>query len=94
MSETENVVRLGTITKLDLDPDTILDAARGQTSEVLVIGWEKAEQGNGAFYFAAYRLTLRAHDEGWNWRRLKREARKGPRSTYRRLQPATQPTKE
>lgn len=41
------------ITKLDLQPDDILDAAKGKLSEVLVLGWEKSDGGNGDFYFAA-----------------------------------------
>lgn len=29
-----------------------------------------------------YRIIRRSHEEGWNWRREKRELRKGSKSTY------------
>jgi hypothetical protein len=53
MSETDNVLRPEFLTKLPLDPERILSGAAGKLSEVVVLGWEKAEDGNGAFYFAA-----------------------------------------
>ena len=49
----DNVVRFGGVTTLPLDPDRILEAAKGQLSEVVILGWEKAEDGTGAFYMAA-----------------------------------------
>lgn len=33
--------------------------------------------------YAAFWVTKRGVAEGWNWRRIKREARKGTKSTYR-----------
>jgi hypothetical protein len=48
MSET--VARLHNLTKLELNPDMVLEAAKGQVNEVLVLGWEEAD---GSFYFAA-----------------------------------------
>jgi hypothetical protein len=48
----DNVVKLETLTKLDLNPEVVLDAAKDQLSEVVVLGWEK-ELTDGGFYFAA-----------------------------------------
>jgi hypothetical protein len=49
----DNVVKLDMLTKVDLAPDSVLNAATDKLSEVLVLGWEKAEDGDGEFYFAA-----------------------------------------
>jgi len=45
----ENVVEFGGITKLDLDPDRLLQKAMGRLSEVVIIGFDK----DGGEYFAA-----------------------------------------
>lgn len=47
------VIRPDFVTKLEIDPERVLEAARNQLSEVIVLGWEKDESGRGAFYFAA-----------------------------------------
>lgn len=39
---------LGTLTTLNIPPDRVLDAAKGQLEEVLVLGWDK----NGEPYVA------------------------------------------
>lgn len=43
------VVDLGNITKLDLDPDRLLQKAIGKMDEVIIIGFDK----DGAEYFAS-----------------------------------------
>ena len=49
MADTDNVVRLGGITKLDLDPDRVLNKAVGKLDRVVVIGYKK----DGDEYFAS-----------------------------------------
>lgn len=44
-----NVVLFNGITKLDLPPDSVLDAAQDQLETVVLIGWDKA----GKLYFAS-----------------------------------------
>lgn len=44
-----NVIPLGNITKLDLPPDRILDAAKGQMQGVVLLGWDE----DGELYFAS-----------------------------------------
>ena len=46
---TGNVVEFTGITKLDLDPDRILEAAKGKMESVLIIGFTT----EGAEYFAS-----------------------------------------
>ncbi len=48
-----DLVRGSFTTKIELTPETILDGAKDQLSEVVVLGWQKSEGGNGDFYFAA-----------------------------------------
>ena len=43
------VVLLNCITKLDLPPDRILEAAQDQLDTVVIMGWDKS----GEFYFAS-----------------------------------------
>jgi hypothetical protein len=45
----DNVVFLKTITKLDLPPDRILEAAKGELEGVVVLGYDK----EGGEYFAS-----------------------------------------
>jgi hypothetical protein len=49
-----SVTELGCITTLPIDCDKILEAAKSQLSEVLVIGWTK----DGKFYAAASEADL------------------------------------
>lgn len=44
-----NVVDIGCITTLDLDPDRILEKAIGELKQVVVIGWKH----DGGEYFAS-----------------------------------------
>ncbi len=44
-----NVVDFNGVTKLNLDPDRVLNKAVGELSEVIVIGYDK----DGAEYFAS-----------------------------------------
>ena len=44
-----NVIPLGGYTKLDIEPDKVLDSALGQLEQVLVIGYNE----NGDNYFAS-----------------------------------------
>jgi hypothetical protein len=47
---TDNVIPLGNITKLDLPPDRILDAAKEQIGEgVVIVGWDSV----GELYFSS-----------------------------------------
>lgn len=48
MSE-DNVVDFPGITKLDLDPDRVLNAALGKTTECVIVGFDK----EGELYFAS-----------------------------------------
>ena len=64
----DNVVDLGNITRLDLDPDRLLQKAIGKLSEVVIIGFHtdgsdyfassKADGGNTLYHLerAKYRL--------------------------------------
>jgi len=46
----DNVIPLGNITRLNLPPDRVLDAAKGSCSGgVVVLGWDD----DGSFYFAS-----------------------------------------
>jgi len=48
--ENDNVIPLGNITRLDLPVDSVLDAAKEDISErVVVLGWDK----DGELYFAS-----------------------------------------
>ncbi len=48
--ENDNVIPLGNITRLDLPVDRVLDAAKEDISErVVVLGWDK----DGELYFAS-----------------------------------------
>ena len=44
-----NVIDLPVITRLDLNPDRVLDGAREKLNDVIVMGWDK----NGDLYFAS-----------------------------------------
>lgn len=44
-----NVIPIGGITKLDLPPDQILEAAMGKMESVILIGYDE----NGEHYFAS-----------------------------------------
>ena len=44
-----NVVPLGNVTRLDLPPDRILEAAKGQMNGVVIIGWDNEDK----FYVAS-----------------------------------------
>jgi hypothetical protein len=45
---TDNVISLNILTKLPIEPDKVLESAKGRLSEVLVLGWH-----DGKFYMAA-----------------------------------------
>lgn len=45
------VIRFSGVTKLDLDPDQILESAKGKLDGVLIIGFEN--DGGGTFYAAS-----------------------------------------
>lgn len=47
-AEMAPVELLGTLTTLNIPPDRVLDAAKGELEEVLVLGWDK----NGKSYVA------------------------------------------
>ena len=45
----DNVIPLGNITKLDLNPDIVLENAKGKLSNFVIMGWDK----EGELYFAS-----------------------------------------
>lgn len=49
MNDNSNVVMWNGITKLDLDPDRVLDAALGKLDTVVILGYDK----DGDEYFAS-----------------------------------------
>lgn len=42
----DNVIPIGGITKLDLDPDQVLEAAKGKLESVIIIGWTKSAEND------------------------------------------------
>lgn len=46
---TDNVIQLGNITKLDLPAERVLEAAKNEMENVVLIGWHK----DGSLYFAS-----------------------------------------
>jgi len=63
-----------TVTKAQFDALLAAIYAKPQEPPTFMIPVESA---------AVMRTTIRGMDEGWDHRRIKREARKGSRSTYR-----------
>lgn len=47
--ENGNIITLGCVTRLDLPPDRILEAAKGSLKGVVVIGWNNEDE----FYAAS-----------------------------------------
>jgi len=45
----DNVIPLNNITKLDLPPDRVLEAAKGKLDKFVMMGWDK----EGELYFAS-----------------------------------------
>ena len=45
----DNVIPLGNITRLDLDPDIVLENTKGKLDRFVIIGWDK----DGELYFSA-----------------------------------------
>ena len=43
-----NIISLNIITKLEVEPDKVLESANGRLSEVVVLGWH-----DGKFYMAS-----------------------------------------
>ncbi len=48
-----NVVNFTGITTLDLDPDRILEAAKGELESVVIVGYGRAAGGSQIEYFAS-----------------------------------------
>lgn len=46
---TDNVIPLGNITKLDLDPDVVLEGAKGSMQTVVLVGFDN----DGDLYFSS-----------------------------------------
>ncbi len=44
-----NVIPLGNITKLDRDPDSVLECAKGKLDGFVIFGWDK----DGELYFSS-----------------------------------------
>ena len=49
MSDKDNIVQFNGYTKLDINPDNVLEAAVGEVDRVLVLGWDKENE----VYFAS-----------------------------------------
>ena len=45
----DNVIPLGNITKLDLNPDIVLENTKGKLDNFVIMGWDK----EGELYFAS-----------------------------------------
>jgi hypothetical protein len=45
----DNVIPLGNLTKLDLDPDIVLENTKGTLDSFVIVGWDK----DGELYFAS-----------------------------------------
>ena len=54
MNDNTNVIDLPVITRLDLNPDRVLNAAIGNLEAAVVIGWDK----DGDFYFASSKADV------------------------------------
>lgn len=62
-----NVITFNGITRLDIDPDVVLDAAQGKLSGVVLLGYDK----NGEEYFATSYAD--GGDALWLLERLKKQ---------------------
>lgn len=45
----DNVIPLGNITKLDLNPDIVLENTKGKLCNFVIVGWDK----EGELYFSS-----------------------------------------
>ena len=45
----DNVIPLGNITKLDLNPDIVLENTKGKLDNFVIVGWDK----EGELYFSS-----------------------------------------
>jgi hypothetical protein len=63
-----------TVTKEQVDAALAAIYSKPQQPTVFVVPVENA---------AVMRICIRGKDEGWDWRRIKRECRKGSASRYR-----------
>ena len=48
-----DIINFTGITTLDLDPDRILEAAKGELESVVIVGYGKAADGSQIEYFAS-----------------------------------------